>query len=366
MALAVFLVVHGLIHTMAFAKAFRLAELPQLTQPIPSFVGVLGLVAAVLFVVTAGLLFVSPRLWWVVGAAAVATSAAMIAFTWTDAKFGAIPTLMTFVAVVLGYLAAGPASLFAEYIRDVDAGLARLAPEQPVTDADLAHLPALVQRFLRVSGVVGQPRVQNVRARMHGRIRGGPEARWMPFTVEQYNFYDQPSRLFYMDASMLQVPIQGYHRYVGPSATMRVKAAGLVRVAGASGSEMTQTETVTLFNDMWLLAPATLIDPGIAWAPIDARTVGAAFTNAGHTIRARMSFNDAGELTDFWSDDRSQASADGTTLKRLPWSTPFGEYRSFGAIRLSARGEARWHEPGGEYAYIQIDLDDVQYNVRRR
>jgi hypothetical protein len=50
----------------------------------------------------------------------------------------------------------------------------------------------------------------------------------------------------------------------GTSATMTVKAAALVRVVQVSGSEMDQGETVTMFNDMCVLAPATLIDPAIA------------------------------------------------------------------------------------------------------
>jgi hypothetical protein len=53
-------------------------------------------------------------------------------------------------------------------------------------------------------------------------------------------------------------------------------------------------------------------------------------------------------------------------MRPLRWSTPFGKYRAFGATRLNAGGEARWHEPEGEYVYTQIELDDVQYNVRRR
>ena len=47
----------------------------------------------------------------------------------------------------------------------------------------------------RAAGVLGQPRVQNMRAGMRGRIRGGPNAPWMPFTAEQHNFFDEPSRL---------------------------------------------------------------------------------------------------------------------------------------------------------------------------
>jgi hypothetical protein len=163
---------------------------------------------------------------------------------------------------------------------------------------------------------------------------------------------------------MFTVPVQGYHRFVGSSASMRVKAAALVKVVDAEGPEMTQGETVTLFNDMCIMAPATLIDPGIAWEAVDPRTVRARFTNAGHTIRAELSFNDAGELNNFVSDDRYQASPDGRSMRPLRWSTPVGPYRSFGAVRLPSAGEGRWHEPEGEYAYIELTIDDVQYNVR--
>ena len=80
---------------------------------------------------------------------------------------------------------------------------------------------------------------------------------------------------------------------------MRVKAAGLVSVVDVSGNEMDQGETVTMFNDMCVMAPATLIDPSIVWEPVDASTARATFTNAGHAIRAELSFNEAGELTNF-------------------------------------------------------------------
>jgi hypothetical protein len=50
----------------------------------------------------------------------------------------------------------------------------------------------------------------------------------------------------------------------------------------------------------------------------------------------------------------------------IGWSTPIGSYRTFGAFRLASRGDARWHEGGREYAYIELDIDDVQYNVRYR
>ena len=50
-------------------------------------------------------------------------------------------------------------------------------------------------------------------------------------------------------------------------------------------------------------------------------------------------------------------------LRALRWSTPFGHYRAFGAFRLGSRGEARWHEEGREYAYIELEFDEIEYNV---
>jgi hypothetical protein len=122
---------------------------------------------------------------------------------------------------------------------------------------------------------------------------------------------------------------------------------------------------VTLFNDMCLLAPGTLLDPTIAWEPVDARTVRARFTSGTHTIAATLLFGEDGLLTNFVSDDRSRASSDGKTFTRLRFSTPVRDYRAFGTVRLAAHGEARWSLPGGEFTYGEFDLQDVAYNVRK-
>jgi hypothetical protein len=365
-AFIVLLVVHGLIHLLGAAKAFDWAELPQLTQPVPAGLGALWLVSAVLFLATAIALLVWQRSWWAIGAGAIVISMVVIVPSWTDAKFGALVNALVLIGVIFGFLSNGPFSLRAEYDADVRSHVDTGGSEASLTDADLVQLPAPVQQYLRVAGVVGQPRVRNFRVLMHGRMRTSRQGRWMSLAAEQDNVVDPPARLFYLNASMLGIPVQGYHRSVGASASMRVKAAGLVPLATARGDEMTQGETVTFFNDLCVMAPATLIHPGITWEAVDARTARARFTNAGHTIAAILSFNDAGELTNFVSDDRYQTSPDGTSMRLVRWSTPISGYRTYGAVRLPAGGEARWHEPDGEYAYIELTIDDVQYNVRRR
>lgn len=365
-AFAILLVGHGLIHLLGVAKAFGWAELPQLTTPISVADGVWWLVSALLFIVTAVSLFAWPRWWWGIGTCAVAVSMSVIVLSWTDAKAGALVNAVVLVGLVFGFLSQGPFSLRAEYDRDVGSRVSVVPAAAPITEADLVHLPPPVQRYLRLAGVVGLPRVHNFRVTMHGRIRDSRQGRWMVFSSEQHNVVDPPARLFYLNASMFAIPVQGYHRYVGASASMRVKAAALVPVVEAAGSEMTQGETVTMLNDLCLMAPAALIGAGITWESADDRRATARFTNAGHTIRAVLSFNDAGELIDFVSDDRSQTSPDGKVMTRLRWSTPVRGYRTYGAVQLPSGGEGRWHDAEGGYAYIDLTIDDVQYNVKPR
>jgi hypothetical protein len=286
--------------------------------------------------------------------------------------------LVAVLGGVLAYLASSPSSLRAEFAREVvralaDSNTTSVKTPDPasgsttlLTDADLAGLPSAVRRYVQLSGAVGRPRVRNFRARFRGRIRSGPTARWMPFTGEQVNTIDPAARLFYMDARMLGIPTQVLHRFVGPSATMRVRVASVFTAVDAKGPAMDAAETVTLFNDLCVMAPGAMIDPRIAWQEVDPLTVDATFTHLGRTVRARLTFNALGELRDFVADGRGAVSRDGLTFTPTRWSTPLHEYRDFGSARLMSRGEGVWHPASGEFAYLQFDLLEIAYNVSER
>ena len=271
-------------------------------------------------------------------------------------------------AVVLIVFAAGAAivawqtqRLPAAFKREVRAELRR--PTQPsiVTEADLAPLPRPLQTYLRRAGVVDRPRVRNFHAEFTAQMRGGPDEPWMTATADQYEFFAPTSRLFFMRASRGGVPFKVFHRYVGSAATMDVRVAGLVPVVSLAGAEMTKSETVTLFNDMCVLAPAALLDAPVIWAVLDDRTVRGTFTNAGYTVSADLIFDENGDLIDFRSDDRSMS--EGKTMRRLPWTTPLSDYRSFGDARLAAVGEARWTDAGRTWTYGRFVLKAIRYNV---
>lgn len=273
-----------------------------------------------------------------------------------------LASILLAVIAVFALLLRGPASLRAEWRRDVARLSAQTPAGPPVTEADLAALPPPVARYLRGAGVVGQPHVRSFAVRFSGRIRGGPAEPWMPFRAMQYSRLDGPARLFYMEATRGGVPITGYHRFADGAATMRVKVLGAFPVVDARGATFTATEAVTVLNDLCLMAPGALLDAPIRWQPIDDRTTGVEFTAAGHTVHATLLFDDAGHLRDFVSDDRGALSADGKRFERLRWSTPVIERRRFGALEVASFGEARYAAPTGDYAYGEFRIEELVMN----
>lgn len=360
---AIVLVAHALVHLLGTVRGLGWAEVPQLTLAVSRPATVLWLLAAVLCGGAATALVAAPRFWWMVGILALVVSQSAIATSWADAKFGTIGNLILLAGVVIGYLHDGPRSFNASYARDVASVLANPGRTDLLSEADLEELPDLVQRYVRQSGAVGQPRVRNFRLRFRGSIRSGPMAPWMAFTGEQVNGFHPASRIFLMDASLRGVPFQAFHRYVGSDASMHVKIASLKSMVDAAGSLMTEGETVTLLNDLCLFAPGAIPDAPIRWESVDARQVRATFTNAGRTVRALLVFNDTAELVNFVSDDRGVLSADGKRITKMRWSTPSAAYREFGGRHLTAGGEGVWDAPDGSYPYIRFEVVAVEYNV---
>lgn len=284
---------------------------------------------------------------------------------WRDAWAGTLGNAVLLIVVAHGFFTEGPWSFHAEYLRDVAAGLSRPVDAPLVTEADLAPLPEPVQRYLRVTHAVGQPRVRSYRIRFTGRIRSAPDAAWMPFEAEQRSFADEPTRLFLMRLRMFGMPVEAFHRLIDGHATMRVTAVGVVPIVNDGGDEMDRAETVTLFNDMCILAPGTLVGPGISWEPMDASTARARFTQHGHTITATLFFAADGRLVNFESDDRARSVPD-SRFADARFSTPLRDYRDFGPLHLAGYGEARWRLPEGEFVYGEFTMRDVVANDTSR
>ncbi|MCG2611654.1 hypothetical protein LZZ90_09060 [Flavobacterium sp. SM15] len=355
--LVLLLFLHGLIHLIGFAKAFHFGNITQLKFEISKPIGLLWLLSALLFISSGFLLFLSNNVWLLTAIIALLLSQFLIFKSWKDAKYGALINFTILIAVILSY---GSYRFENEYINDVKANLKsskNFTPEL-LTEADLKPLPLPVQKYLRYCGVVNKPKIKSMKVVFEGEMRDKGKD-YFSFRSEQYNFFEKPTRLFFMKAKMFGITVPGYHKYSDAKAAMNIKLFGIFPIVSQSGSVMNQTETVTLFNDMCLLAPATLIDKIIKWELIDNKSVKAIFINNKIKVTAKLYFNDKGQLANFISNDRT-AVADG---KKYPFSTPVLSYKNNNGFRLMSSGEAVWRYPDGKFTYGKFHLKKIHYNL---
>ena len=130
-------------------------------------------------------------------------------------------------------------------------------------------------------------------------------------------------------------------------------------VAQAKGVEMDKAETVTLFNDMCLFAPAALIDKRILWQGIDSTSTRAIFSNGQNKITATLHFSAAGQLINFISDDRYAIGL----MQQYRFSTPVKDYKLIDGRSVPTFGEAIWHYPDGLFVYGKFYLKHIAYNA---
>jgi len=251
------------------------------------------------------------------------------------------------------------------YLREVGRGNDRTSkiPGEILEEKDLEHLPVPVQKYLRYAGVVGKEKVVSARIFFSGLMKdlNKPEFK---IKAEQTSFFDIPTRLFYLKGVMKGIPVKALHKYINAHATFEVLPLALFHMVNEKEGDLNIAETVTFFNDMCILAPATLIAPEISWEETGNNSVKAIFSCNGIEISANIQFNDEGQLTTFWSDDRYYLNSD-KKMQKVKWTTLVSGYKDYNGIMLASYGEAIWSFHEGDYCYAKFELKDVIYNSGR-
>lgn len=238
------------------------------------------------------------------------------------------------------------------------------ALEQPkiLLPDEVLHLPKIIQKYLAFTGAMGKPIVQNFQVKMDIELHKKSSAKPMLGTSEQYNFITNPARFFYLKVKMLGLPVDGLHAYHEQKASMIIRAAGLMNVVEQSGEILDRAETVTVLNDLCLMAPGALADSRLRYEELDKLQCLVRFKNGTHEVTATLYFAEDGSLVNFTSDDRAALQDDGS-FKSLLFSTPVKSYQELDGRKVLHLGEAVYHYPEGDFVYGRFQLRNIRYNL---
>ncbi len=255
-------------------------------------------------------------------------------------------------------------------MREVLAAGVTLAPpdDAPVTAADLHALPEAAQRYLRFMGVVGHPRDRAFRAQLRGRfwLAGA----WEDCECAQFNARDEVTRIFHMRLRMKGLlPTYVRDTYVHGGGRMLGRALDLIPVVDDTSEEVTVGECVTWLNDAVLLSPSMLLGPNVTFSAVNDGAFDLALTDAGRTVRARVSVDSCGAVTDFVTTDRFYLPpGEQGPPRRMAWRTPVEGWRADGGRQHFTRAQALWELPEGPLTYADFTLEPgaIHYNPPMR
>ena len=133
--------------------------------------------------------------------------------------------------------------------------------------------------------------------------------------------------------------------YQPPDGLLEVRLLGLP-VQRKRGPELARGEAFRYLAEIPWVPQAIVANRQLLWAEVDERTVEVSTEIAGGRVAVRLTF-DGGEIIRTEAK-RPRVEAGGA---RRRWVGEYSDYRSFGGIRVPARGEVRWELPDGPFTY---------------
>jgi hypothetical protein len=238
----------------------------------------------------------------------------------------------------------------------------RRKQEHLVLTAMLEGLPEPVQRYLRYTGLVGQPRANTVYLKQTGRFRLGADRPWMPMTAQEWYTVDPPSLLWKARFKMAGLPlVSARDHYEGGRGHMFGKVAGLFTVFDARGPQLDQATMLRYLNEiMWF--PSAFLSEHIFWQSVDDHAADSVFTDGDQSVSGRWFFDQQGRITNFKA--RRYREIDGD-YSLDDWSTPITGYGTLAGLNLPVAGQAVWHLPEGDLVYAELTVTELEYNTPR-
>lgn len=226
----------------------------------------------------------------------------------------------------------------------------------PVSEADLAPLPASARRYLRAMGVMGRPRDASFQLAWKGRFRTAVDSPWLRCDAWQRNAIGPVSRDFRMRLWAAGIlPVHGRDSYEDGHGRMLIRPLNLFTVARATGREFDIGELVTWLDDAILFAPSMLLAPKVRWLETDATSFDLDVEDRGVRVHGRVRLDDRGLPLYFVTHDRWCANpVDRGRLIRAQWRTPVDEWTETDGRMVPVRGRAIWNLPQGEFPYADL------------
>jgi hypothetical protein len=213
-----------------------------------------------------------------------------------------------------------------------------------------ADLPELVSRYVERNVPVDEPSGAGVRFTQVGEMQPKP-GRWRAFRAEQEIAVDRVEfewRATFRMAPLVSLRLRDWYRAGAGGLDGRLGGIPVVR---ASGEEVNRGEAIRYLAELPWAPQAIALNSALGWREVDASTVEVSTCVGGARVAVSLRFDDQGDIVAASTDARPRMV--GKQIVDTPWRGVFGEYRTFGGVRLPTTAEVSWLLPKGPWTYFR-------------
>ncbi|MDC6390725.1 hypothetical protein PP182_18710 [Maribacter sp. PR1] len=360
-ALIVLMGIHGIIHLFGFLKAFGFSEFNAISSPISKTSGAIWLLTAFLFGITVFLLILQSYYWWISGFLAVIISQFLIFNYWSDAKFGTIANLIILAAVVIAFATIG----FQKKVTQEQIALfeASRLGGKVVTEASIDGLPAIVQKWLIHSGVVGKKPISNVHVVQELQLKLKRDQKtWNDGSAEQYFTVHPPAFVWNINTEMNSaLSVVGRDKFVNGQGAMTIKLLSLITVANANKSEKVNQATLQRFLAEMVWFPTASLSNYITWEPVDENSAKATMEVNGTKGHGIFHFDDTGNFLKFTANRYKDEKDEAPTL----WTVSALKTEEINGIKIPVELQADWQLDDGKWTWLKLTIKEIDYNLNK-
>ena len=356
----IFILIHALIHIMAFLKAFELAELKEFTSPVSKPMGLIWFAAFIILSAAAIFHFFNNPYWWVLGLIGAVLSQILIFQFWSEAKYGTIPNvLILLVAIIACFQFYLDKSIQKEISYVLDESV---IPKSKIISKDmLVDLPSPVQNWLENCGIMGKPAIGNVQMEQLFEIKLKPDQKiWYSTKAKQYITANPPS--FVWTAHMQVMPLlyaSGRDKFIDGKGEMLFKLLSIFPVANDGNNPEINEAALQRFLGEIVWIPSAALEKHIKWEAIDNNSAKATLSYQGASGSGIFTFNEKGEVEKYTA---MRYMGSGPDAKKFEWYIDIAENKEMNGVIVPNKCSATWVLPSGEWTWTEIEVLKINFN----
>jgi hypothetical protein len=340
---------------MGFIKAFKLADISQLSQTISKPKGVLWLLTALLFELSLLLFLYSKNLWWLFGFVSITVSQYLIFSSWQDARFGTVVNLIFFLVCLIGFADWN----FERKVKEELTGISLNIKQNeavPYKQKTLTQLPEVIQMWLSQSKSADHTEAHIVHLWQTGRMKLKPDGDWMNVRSQQWFTIHEPGFIWSAEVgegSLLR--FAGLDKYVNGKGSMLIKLYSLFPIVEEEGKNIDQGVMVRYLSEIiWF--PSAALNNYISWKEIDPLRIEATFTYNELSVSGIFTFNGKGMPASF----QAQRYYDKTGSPET-WFISIDEnsFRKFNTYFIPTKASVTWKLQGGDFKWYELEIMDL-------